>query len=83
MLRELDGANDTGGLQPAAEAAADQRIVNHSLVQRQACGSCRRLGSGDHLAAEPHIAVALAHMDCACSSVPWSYAQGTEPGRSP
>ena len=34
MLRDLDGAHDTVGLQPPAKAAADQMIVDHDLIPR-------------------------------------------------
>ena len=38
MLGDLDGADRAVGLQPAAEAAADQMIVDDDLLWRQACG---------------------------------------------
>jgi len=37
---DLDRASDAVDLQPPAEAAADQVIVNHHLVQRQPGGFC-------------------------------------------
>ena len=64
LLRDLDGANDAVGLQPPAEAAADQMIVDHDLVQRQAGGlRRRRLDARDGLAADPDFAAVLADMD--------------------
>ena len=63
-LRDLDGANDAVDLQPPAKAAADQMIVDHDLVQRQACGlRRRRLGARDDLAADPDFAAVLADMN--------------------
>ena len=51
-------------LQPPAEAAADQMIVDDDLVQRQAGGlRRRRLGARDGLAADPDLAAVLADMD--------------------
>ena len=64
MLGDLDGADDAVGLQPPAEAAADQMIVDHDLVQRQAGGlRRRRLGARDGLAADPDFAAVLADMN--------------------
>ena len=64
MLGDLDGANDAIDLQPPAEAAADQMIVDHDLVQRQAGGlRRRRLGARDGLAADPDFAAVLADMN--------------------
>ena len=55
---------DAVGLQPPAEAAADQMIVHHDLVQRQARGlRGRRLGARHGLAADPDFAAVLADMD--------------------
>ena len=42
LLGDLDGASDIVGLQPPAKAAADQVIVDHDLVERQARGLGRR-----------------------------------------
>ena len=64
MLRNLDGANDAIDLQPPAKAAADQMIVDHDLVQREASGlRRRRLGARDNLVADPDLAGVLADMD--------------------
>ncbi len=64
VLRDLDCATDTIGLQSPAEAAADQMIVEHDLVQRQAGGlRCRYLGTRDGLVADPDFAAILADMD--------------------
>ncbi len=64
LLRDLDGAGDAIDLQPPAKAAADQMIVDHDLVQRQA-GDLRRrrLGSRDDLGADPDFAAVLADMN--------------------
>ncbi len=63
LLRDLHGANDAIDLQPPAKAAADQMVVDHHLVQRQA-GSlrCHRLSSRDDLIADPDFAAVLADM---------------------
>ena len=64
MLRDLDGANDAIDLEPPAKAAADQMIVDHDLVQRQACRlRRRRLGARDDLGADPDFAAVLADMN--------------------
>jgi hypothetical protein len=64
MLRDLDGANYTIDLESAAKPAADQMIVDHDPVQRQAGGlRCRRPGSRDGLGADPDFAAVLADMD--------------------
>ena len=64
MLGDLDGASDAIDLQPPAKAAADQMIVDHDLVQRQAGGlRRRRLGARDGLAADPDFAAVLADMN--------------------
>ena len=64
MLRDLHGANDAIGFEPPAKPAADQMIVDHDLVQRQAGGlGSRRLGSRDGLAADPDFAAVLAEMN--------------------
>ena len=63
MLGDLDRADDAVGLQPPAEAAADQMIVDHDLVQRQARGlRGRRLDARDRLVADPDFAAVLADM---------------------
>jgi hypothetical protein len=64
LLGDLDSARDTVALQATAEAAADQMIVHHDLVQWQArdlCGS--RLRACDHLAADPDFAPVRADMN--------------------
>ena len=64
MLSDLDGSNDAIDLQPPAKTAADQMIVDHDLIQRQAGGLCRcRLGSRDGLRADPDFASVLADMN--------------------
>ena len=61
---DLDGASDAIDLEPATEATADQVVVDHDLVQRQAGGLCRRgLGARDGLVADPDFAAVLADMD--------------------
>ena len=63
-MRDLNRASDAIDLEPAAEAAADQMIVDHDLVQRQAGGlRGRRLGARDGLVADPDFAAVLADMD--------------------
>ena len=64
LLGDLDGARDAIGLQPPAEPAADQMVVDHDLVQRQARGlRRRRLGARDGLGADPDLAAVLADMN--------------------
>ena len=64
MLRNLDGANDAVDLQPPAKAAADQMIVDHDLVRRQAGGlRCRGPGSRGDLGADPEFAAVLAYVN--------------------
>jgi hypothetical protein len=64
MLCDLNGANDAIDLEPPAKPAADQMIVDHDLVQRQAGGlGSRRLGSRDGLGADPDLAAVLAEMN--------------------
>jgi hypothetical protein len=64
MLRDLDGADNTIGLQPSAEAAADQVVVDDDLVQRQAGGlRGRRLDPRHGLAADPDFAAVLAQVN--------------------
>src|SRR5713101_1596087 len=61
---DLNSAGDAVNLQPATEAAADQVIVNHDLVQRQSGGFCGGgLGSRDDLVADPDFAAVLADMN--------------------
>ena len=64
MLGDLDGASDAVDLEPPAEAAADQMIVDDDLVQRQAGGlRRRRLGAREGLGADPDFAAVLADMN--------------------
>src|ERR1700719_2015548 len=64
MLRDVDGADDAVDLEPPAKAAADQMIVDHDLVQRQAGGlRCRGLGSRGDLRADPEFAAVLAYVN--------------------
>ena len=61
MLGDLDGADRAVGLQPPAEAAADQMIVDDDLLRRQACGlRGHRLDTRHRLAADPDFALILA-----------------------
>ncbi len=61
---DLNSTNDAVDLEPAAEAAADQVVVNHHLVQRQSGGLCgHRLDSPERLVADPDFAAVLAHMN--------------------
>ena len=63
MLGDLDRANRAVGLQPPAEAAADQMIVDDDLLERQAGGLRRhRLDARDRLGADPDFALVLADM---------------------
>ena len=64
VLGDLDRADDAIDLQPPAEATADQMVVDHNLVQRQAGGlRCRRLGSREDLAADPDFAAVRADVN--------------------
>ena len=60
---DLHRLGDAVDLQPAAEAAAEQVIVDLDLLQRQA-GHLRRrrLGAAQNLRAEPDVAAIRAHM---------------------
>jgi hypothetical protein len=61
MPGNLDGADCTVRLEPPAEAAADQMVVDHDLLGRQACGlGCHRLNPRHCLAADPDFARILA-----------------------
>ena len=75
---------DAVGLQPPAEAAADQMIVDDDLLERQAGGLCgHRLDARDRLGADPDFAAhPCGHAPCSSSAPSWR-ARGTEPGRSP
>src|ERR1700682_1161708 len=60
---DLNSAGDAVDLEPATEAAADQVIVNHDLVQRQSGGFCGSgLGSREGLVADPYFASVLAEL---------------------
>ena len=84
LLRDLDGADDAVDLEPPAEAAADQMVVDDDLVQRQAGGlRRRRLGARDDLACRPRPrSRPCGHGPCSSSAPSWR-ARGTAPGRSP
>ena len=83
VFGDLDGALDAVALQPPAEAAADQMVVHHDLVQRQA-GDLRgrALGAGERLIADPDLATVRGEHEPCSSSAPWSHARGTGRGRS-
>jgi len=74
MLRDLHGACGTISLQPPPEATPDQMIVDHNLVQRQACRLRRcRLDARHRLAADPDLWIGHANgSDHACSQTPAS-----------
>src|ERR1700730_15967896 len=60
---DLDGASDAIDLQPTTEAATDQMITDHDLVQRQTRGlRRRRLGSCEDLVTDPDLAAVPADM---------------------
>src|SRR5713101_8115771 len=62
VLGDLDGATDAIDLQPPAESAAEQMIVDDDLLQRDARSLCRRrLDARQDLAADPHFALVLAN----------------------
>ena len=64
LLRDLDRASDAIAFQPPAEATADQMIVEHDLLQRQAGDlRCRRLAARDRLVADPDFAAVLADVN--------------------
>ena len=63
VFGDLDGADRAVGLQPPAEAAADQMIVHDDLLERQARGlRGHRLDARHGLAADPDFAFILADM---------------------
>ena len=64
VLRDFNSASDAVYLQPSAESAADQVVVDHDPFQRQA-GSLRRrrLCSRHNLGANPNLAAVLVHVD--------------------
>src|SRR5258706_8180481 len=65
MFGDLDSANDAIDLQAATEAATDQMIVDHDLVQRKARGLCRGgLGPRKNLVADPDFSAVLPDMNC-------------------
>ena len=60
LLGDLDGADRAVGLEPPAEAAADQMIVDDDLLGRQAGGlRSHRLDARDRLGADPDLAFIL------------------------
>jgi hypothetical protein len=66
VLRDLDGEDTAVDIEPAAETAAEQLVVNPDCILRQAgdpgdhsLSQCRRLG------ADPELAAILADLDCA------------------
>jgi hypothetical protein len=64
LLRNLDGKNATVDIQPSAEAAAEQMIVDLDRILRQAGElSNHGLGQGRCLGADPDVAAILAEMD--------------------
>ena len=64
LFGDLNSASDAVDLQATAEAAADQMIVHHDLVQRQASHLGRgRLSSRDGLAADPDFAAVRADVN--------------------
>ena len=84
LLGDLDRAHDAVDLEPPPEAAAEQMIVHHDLLQRQP-GGLRRggLGTAQDLGADPDLAAVLAHVRPCSSSAPSPHARETAPGRSP
>src|SRR5438876_11272917 len=64
LFGDLDGAGDAVDLQPPAESAADQVIVDHHLVQGQLGGlRRRRLDPRNDLVADPDFAAVLADLN--------------------
>src|SRR6202790_5133433 len=64
LFGDLDRANDAIDLKTASETPADQMIMDHDLVQRQARGLRRcRLGPPEDLVADPDFAAVLADMN--------------------
>src|SRR4030095_15656974 len=64
LLCDLDRANDAVGIEPAAEAAANQMVVDHTLLDRQAGGfRGSGLGTRQRLAADPDFATVLLKMN--------------------
>jgi hypothetical protein len=69
MFRDLNRANHAIDLQAPAKATADQVVVDHNLVQRQAGGfRGDRLNAGNHLATDPNFTTVLAKP----SAIAWS-----------
>ena len=64
LLCNLDGEDAAVDIQPSAEAAAEQMIVDLDCILRQAGElSNRGLGQGRRLGADPDVAAILAEMD--------------------
>jgi hypothetical protein len=64
LLRNLDGEDAAVDIQPSAEAAAEQMIVDLDRILRQAGElSNHGLGQGRCLGADPDVAAILAEMD--------------------
>ena len=64
LLGDADGLGHVVMLEPPAEPAAQQVVVHHDFLQRQAGDLGRgRLGSALHLRAGPHLAPILPHVD--------------------
>jgi hypothetical protein len=66
VFGDLNRASDAVDLEPPAESAADQVIVDRDFFQRQT-GSLRRrrLGSRQHLGADPDFTAIVTDMDSA------------------
>ena len=63
-LRDAHGLGHVVDLEPATEAAAEQMVVDHDLLQREAGDLGRgRLRAAQHLRAGPHLAAVLPHVD--------------------
>jgi hypothetical protein len=64
LAGDLDGANDAVDLEAPSEAAADEMIVDHDAVERQAGGFRRgSLDPRQRLAADPDLAAVPSHVD--------------------
>lgn len=64
LLRDLDGEDATVDVQPPAEAAAEQMVVNLDRILRQAGDlGDRALGKGGRLGADPKVTAILADVN--------------------